>query len=380
MAPRSGRVTGMDTRLYVAAGGGGDALAAAMLHAETAPGSRAVVATYAWDRLLVDPLPGPRPAEDFVDLEEVAPALWQVTARSAPIPPAGSSLPRMAGELGADMLLLDPYWGAAGMGAALAAAIEVYNPTTVTLVDVGGDVVARGGEPELKSPLADLLALAACTRLDAPVEVAVLGVGLDGELPGAYVLERIAVAGGRPGPRLSPEAAEAIAPLLAWHPSEASGMLAAAACGVRGTVEVRDAGTHILLGNSAPDSWLIPASKLLDSGLLARELVDTTSLHQAEEKVRAVCGRSELDYERRKAAELGASTTQVAASQDGGIAERYRAFLAAAAQRGSDYVTIRRLAEQIKAPRGAGFERWRAELIAAEPNRYARPLWSLRSE
>lgn len=368
----------MDTRLYVAAGGGADALASVMMHAEIDPGSRAVVATYAWDRLLIDPLPGPRPASDFTGLEQLAPPLWRLTANSAPVPPAGSSLPRMAAELDADLLLLDPYDGAVGMGDALAAALEVYQPSAVTIVDVGGDVLARGDEPQLKSPLADLLAVAACTRLNAgvDVDVAVIGVGLDGELPGDYTLERIAAQGGRKGPRLGPGAVEAIAPLLSWHPSEASGMLAAAACGVRGTVEVRDAGTQIRLGDDAPDSWIVAAKVVAAESELVRRLVETSSLLEAEEQVRAVAGRSELDYERRKANELAERRPLPENSQDL-IEQRYREFLARAAERGSDYVTIRRLAEQIGAPRGAEFEAWRTRLIAAEPQRYARPLWSL---
>ena len=366
----------MDTRLYVAAGGGGDALAAAMLHAASAPNARAVVATYAWDRLLIDPLPGPRPARDFTGLAPVGANLWQVTAQSAPVPPAGSSLPRMAAELDAQLLLLDPYLGGAGMGAALAEAVRVFTPSRVTLVDVGGDVLARGPEAELKSPLADLLALSCCARLDAAeVDVAVLGVGLDGELPPAYTRERIAEYGGRPGPRLEVGHVDAIAQLLSWHPSEASGMLAASAGGVRGTVEVRDAGSHIALGEDSPDSWLMPAAAVAAGCLLTEPLAATETLEQVEAVVRSVCGRSELDYERRKAAALGQASTP---TQAGELSERYARFVREGAARGSDYVTIRRMAESIGAPRGAGFEAWRAALIAAEPGRYARPLWSLR--
>lgn len=91
--------------------------------------------------------------------------------------------------------------------------------------------------------------------------------------------------------------------------------------------------------------------------------------------VRAVCGRSELDYERRKANSLGQTSAPV---EPGELAERYARFLHEGAARGSDYVTFRRMAESIGAPRGARFETWRAALIAAEPQRYARPLWSLR--
>ena len=51
--------------MMVAAGGGGDAIAAAVL-ANAVPGIEGVgIATLAWDRLIVDPLPGPRSVSDF---------------------------------------------------------------------------------------------------------------------------------------------------------------------------------------------------------------------------------------------------------------------------------------------------------------------------
>jgi len=57
------------TRLWLAAGGGGDALAASILHRAVGESQPATIATYAWDRLAVDPLPGPRAAADFDGLQ-----------------------------------------------------------------------------------------------------------------------------------------------------------------------------------------------------------------------------------------------------------------------------------------------------------------------
>jgi hypothetical protein len=107
----------------VAAGGGGDAIAAAVL-ANAVPNTNAVgIATMAWDRLIVDPLPGPRSASDFDGLDEHD-GYFVVTPDTQPVLPAGSTLPRLAAELPLSLVLLDPAGGAVGLRAYLAAAMK----------------------------------------------------------------------------------------------------------------------------------------------------------------------------------------------------------------------------------------------------------------
>ena len=50
----------MGKTLYVAAGGGGDVIGATILHAAIGSPDEPQIATFSWDRLLVDPVPGPR--------------------------------------------------------------------------------------------------------------------------------------------------------------------------------------------------------------------------------------------------------------------------------------------------------------------------------
>jgi len=102
----------------------------------------------------------------------------------------------------------------------------------------------------------------------------------------------------------------------------------------------------------------------------------TTTLEQVEAVTREVCGRSELDYERKKAGVLGSSRRTPVGP--GELERRVLAFEREASRRSSDSVTIRRLAEAVGAPRGPGFESWRKELITARPERYAPPLWAVR--
>ncbi|MEV0438494.1 DUF1152 domain-containing protein [Streptomyces spectabilis] len=85
-------------RLIIAAGGGGDAVAAAMLHAAlyAADDEPALILTYSWDRLIIDPVPGPRAPSDFTGLHQLTPHVWAVPGTTTPKPPHAATLPRLA--------------------------------------------------------------------------------------------------------------------------------------------------------------------------------------------------------------------------------------------------------------------------------------------
>ena len=121
--------------LTIAAGGGGDAITSAALAVRN-PDDPQVIMTYSWDRLLIDPLPGPRAAHDFDGLHELAPIVWEVLGTTSPVPPAGSTLPRLAAELPVQILLLDPSGGTVRLAQQITAA-------------AGGKMLAERSVPEL---------------------------------------------------------------------------------------------------------------------------------------------------------------------------------------------------------------------------------------
>ena len=97
-----------------------------------------MILTFSWDRLMIDPLPGPRSADDFTGLIELSPGLFEVLPGSTPKPPAGSSLPRLAGELDSRILLLDPSRGAVGNGGADSGCLNRPDSSTAVCVGVSG--------------------------------------------------------------------------------------------------------------------------------------------------------------------------------------------------------------------------------------------------
>ncbi|MEV6960978.1 DUF1152 domain-containing protein [Streptomyces sp. NPDC051207] len=359
------------TRLIVAAGGGGDAVAAAMLHAALyGDEDQVVILTYAWDRLLVDPLPGPRGADDFAGLEPVTRSVWSVPAKARPIAPAGSTLPRLAAELPYVLALLDPRHGAEGIVRQLGELVEHLNPASIDLLDVGGDILARGDEPTLKSPLADALTLTACWQVNAPIRLLIAGPGLDGEISADNLRPLL-------GPLVHTFTAKdvrTIGSLLEWHPSEATAMLAATARGTRGICEVRDAGLPVPLTDEGPMVYEADLDDAMSRSSLARAIMTTATLDEAEAHSREICGFSEIDYERSKAAWLKAQPS-VTLDADR-VLSRLVTFEREARSRGVTHTTFRRLTEALGLP-GSRREAVRALLIEARPHQYAAPLWEL---
>ncbi|MFJ3494084.1 DUF1152 domain-containing protein [Streptomyces sp. NPDC086091] len=362
------------TRLIVAAGGGGDAVGAALLHSALyGDDDPAVILTYAWDRLLIDPLPGPRNPADFTGLEPLTRTTSGVPATARPLPPAGSTLPRLAAHLPHRLALIDPRHGVRGITDQLDDLVAHLRPTSVDLLDIGGDILARGDEPTLKSPLADALTLAACAQLDADVRLLIAGPGLDGELPYDAELRDLL------GPRVHTFTAcdvEPISAVLEWHPSEATGMLAATARGVRGICEIRDAGLPVPLTDDSPVVHEADLDQVLDRNELARAVVSTSTLPQAEALSRRICGFSEIDYERTKAHRLG--QRQPGPLDPVSALHHLTRFETAARARGVTHTTFRRLTEALNLS-GTEREPLRRLLADSYPQRYrsAAPLWSL---
>jgi hypothetical protein len=363
-------------RLLVAAGGGGDAIAAVLLHHELGNGELpAHVATFAWDRLLVDPVPGPRDPSWFEGLVPVGERNYQVTQRSTVRAPGGSLLPRLAGELPACLYLLDPRHGAAGLRAQLADLAGALSVDQVQVIDAGGDILAAGHEPELRSPLADALALAAVDGIGCPAEVLVAGLGLDGELPEEELLRRCAELHGWPVGRLTAEHVAVYRAVLDWHPSEVTGVLWAAASGARGRIEVRGDGLVVEATDRSAEVFAFEHTDVMGANTVAQALAGSTSLAEADAAAAMVCGSSELAYERRKAAQLAPAGRDLDVEAAIAALEHYSA---GAAARAINYLTVRRIGEVLGLSIDA-LSKLTDSLRRRQASPYFPPLWPVRT-
>ncbi|NYI75584.1 DUF1152 domain-containing protein [Nocardioides panzhihuensis] len=320
--------------LYVASGGGGDALGALLARRVLEPdaGSRALVSTCAWERLRIDPVPGPRSRGDFIGLRLIDGVRAEISTSADTLPSGRSVLPRLAGDVDARLVLHDFAGGAIGLGRQLTHFARALGVDALTVVDVGGDIVARGDEAGLLSPLADSLTLAAALDVDLPVRLAVLGPGVDGELSAEQVTAILRDVGGKRAGALVAADVDRFREPLSWHPTEATTLAAAAAYGLRGAVEMRRGHAPVPVTEESAAVWLVEDLDPHDFPL-ARALRDTRSLGSAESIIRTIAV-DELDYERRRARQRREEQPPPLAA-----AELARAGLA----RGASHITTRRL-------------------------------------
>jgi hypothetical protein len=230
------------------------------------------------------------------------------------------------------------------------AATAFFGLHEIAVLDVGGDLLTDGNDPGLRSPLADQLALAASVRaanshskLRASVMVA--APGLDGELPLEIVLARLDSLDAMHSRDLTRQDVAPVRRVFHWHPSEASGLLAAAADGVEGLVEVRDAGDQVLLSPQTAAVFAADARATTET-TPAIHLMECMSLAQAEEIIQGLTGISEIRYETEKAGKLRGRPAKVPGKADLPTVD---AYAGEAAERGAQFVSMRRLAELLHA-------------------------------
>jgi hypothetical protein len=211
----------------------------------------------------------------------------------------------MAEFLGEETLLLDVRGGPAAIAAGLAQAATKLDVDLIVFADVGGDVLAHGHEPGLGSPLCDALMLAAAVRLEREgheVLGAIFGPGCDGELTLAEVSARladVARAGGLAGARgLTPPVAERLEAAIERVPTEASAQAVRGFRGAAGPTAIRGGRRTLeLMPAVALTVYFDVTAAYEASAPLARAVYDTSSLDEANEILRGLGVRSELDWE-----------------------------------------------------------------------------------
>lgn len=301
-------------------GGGGDVVGAlAVTDLLEAIETDWVLGGVAWERSPIDPRPGPRSLDEIRGGHRCGSAAVLTEGGTTSVDGVEFSESRMAGHLGKPTLLLDINGGPRSLAIGLAEAATELECDAIMVLDVGGDVLAHGGEPGLASPLCDAVVLAAILFLQRGAErpksdlgwhgeviAAVYGPGCDGELTPEEVLERITQlqsAGALLGAwGLTPRACELVEAAAEVVPTEASLQAARCARGERGSVPIRGGRRDVELGPlGALTFFFDPAGAAKSAVPLATAVSPAASLEEAHEALVELGVSTELELERARA-------------------------------------------------------------------------------
>jgi hypothetical protein len=293
--------------LVIGIGGGGD-VAGALATARFLEfcGLEFVLGGLSWERRAFDPLPGPRMLSEVDNVRVLHEYAWMANCETQTKGGVYFAESRMAAFLAKEVLLIDISGGVKGVVAGLERAIKELNTDLLVGLDVGGDSLAKGTEPGLRSPLADSVMLAAFVELEKRgyrTLWGVFGYGSDGELTVDEIeaaLSSLAGAGGLLGAwSLTPKTAAELEAAIKTVPTEASAIPVQGFRGASGESEIRDGSRRVKLTPLTALTFFMSATKLFDTlSRPAQAVYSSSSLDQANDALHAIGIKTELDAER----------------------------------------------------------------------------------
>ena len=293
--------------LVIGVGGGGDvvgALAAARFFEFS--GLQFTLGGLSWERNVYDPIPGPRKLSETKNVTALHPYAWLANSASQTSTGVPFAEAKMAAVIKQEVLLVDINGGVKGVVDGLEVAMKELNTDLLVGLDVGGDSLAEGHEPGLRSPLADSIILAAFAELEKRghrTMWGVFGYGSDGELSVDEIelaLSKLAAANGLLGAwSLTPKIAAELEDVIKTVPTEASAIPVKCFRGAWGNNDIRRGERHVKLTPLTALTFFMSTTKLYDTlARPAQALRHSSSLDEANDALRAISIRTELDYER----------------------------------------------------------------------------------
>jgi hypothetical protein len=263
-----------------------------------------VLGGLSWERFVYDPQPGTRTLDEVTQVRPLAPTVWLANAQTTTRSGVRFAESDMAALYDRDMLLVDLSQGVSGVVDGLRQAMHVLDADLLIGIDVGGDSLAAGHEPGLRSPLADAMMLAALHRLADEFAClwGVFGYGSDAELTPQeidHALSIVAQHGGLLGAwGMTPSIAAELQRVVSRVRTEASAVAVACAQGASGMQTIRDGTRTVLLSPVCTVTFYLSPRVLFEHvAALARAVCDAPSLDAASVVLTNLGVRSEYAFE-----------------------------------------------------------------------------------
>ncbi len=265
-------------------------------------GCEVFIGGIAWERIPNDPVIGPRSLEEISGVEKLSDTVGFVDSNTKIDGGGELAEVQVAKYYGEKVVLVDITSGVDELARGLE---EMSNRLDIDLVigiDVGGDVLARGTEENLKSPLADSICLSSLCSLSNTL-VGVFGYGSDGELSIEELNERIKELAGKNGLvgswGLTHNVIEEMNGLLPNVNTEASLLPVKAARGNMGEKKIRNNKRSVFLTPASTVTFYFDPISIYQVSDLASIIEESNSIDKAHKNLTSQGITTELDIEKR---------------------------------------------------------------------------------
>lgn len=269
-------------------------------------GVEVILGGVAWERVVVDPQPGPRHFDDIEGIDQLNDTVALATEETRTRDGIEFAETNVARHYDEEVVLIDIGGGARGVATGLEDACDQLDIDLVVGTDAGGDVLAAGDEPSIKSPLTDAVMLSALSQLDTDACLGMFGYGSDGELTLDEITAGIARVAERDGLLgawgLTPTVVDELTDLLEVVTTEASRLPVEVARGELGEAVIRDGARSVELTPASTVTFYLDVEVVAATSNLDDYVRETASFDAAQEALTDAGYETELDLERRLAA------------------------------------------------------------------------------
>lgn len=262
----------------------------------------------AWERVVVDPQPGPRHFDEIENIDRLNDTVALATKETRTLDGIEFAETNVARHYEEEVALIDIDSGARGVADGLDNACDQLDIDLVVGTDAGGDVLAAGDEPGIKSPLTDAIMLAALSSVETDACLGMYGYGSDGELTLDEITEGIARTAQQDGLLgawgLTPKIVDELETLVELVTTEASRLPLEVARGKLGEAVIRDGARSVELTPASTVTFYLNPEAVAATSDLDNCVRETTSFDAAQQALTDAGYDTELDLERKLASDM----------------------------------------------------------------------------
>jgi hypothetical protein len=264
-------------------------------------GVKTTLGSVGWERIVIDPRPGPRSLDEILNIEKISESTAYVNKNSHTSDGVYFQCSNMANFLNEKTVIVDVSKGVLKISGGLQETADKLDLDLIVGVDVGGDILASGEELGLRSPLCDAMMLAALRFLKIPTVIAVFAPGCDGELTLNELVKRfelVARNSGYLGARgITPEDFSKMSKAMKYVKTEASFLPLRAWKGEHGIFKLRNGSRSVDLSILSTLTFYFDTKVVYKLSPIANALRGAKNFEEANQKLHKLGITTEYDLE-----------------------------------------------------------------------------------